>query len=141
MVHVLLYRQTELKKHSTITTVYIFTHVLMLICISAISWLAAGSDNENIDLEIKLGKPSFRTNQIQQEPVKSGNMSFGKILFIKEMPQKNDICPKEKVPIIPMLLTLVLITLMIGNGRYLIHKIALPARAPIYRGWLHTIII
>ena len=95
------------------TTLYIFTHVLMLICISAISWLAAGSDNENIDLEIKSGKPSFRTNQIQQEPVKSGNMSFGKSFFIKEMPQKNDICPKEKVPILPMFLILVLITLMI----------------------------
>jgi hypothetical protein len=41
------------KNLSIMTTVYIFTHVFMLISVLAIGWLAASSDNENIDVEIK----------------------------------------------------------------------------------------
>jgi hypothetical protein len=106
------------KNLSIMTTVYIFTHVFMLVSALAIGWLAASSDNENIDVEIKSGSRNFRTNQTKVQPVKSGDFSFGKIFFIKEMLHKTSGCSKRGLPIGLMFLTLVLIALMILLSQY-----------------------
>jgi hypothetical protein len=52
------------------------------------------------------------------QPVKSGDFSFGKIFFIKEMLRKTSVRLKRGLPIGLMFLTLVLIALMILLSQY-----------------------